>query len=60
MMRLSLVTFVLALAVTAQCVAVPHSHVVHERRKVVFSKWVKREKVGASEILPMCVAQFFA
>jgi hypothetical protein len=59
-MRLSSVAFVLALAVTAQCVAVPHSHVVHEKREVLFSKWVKREKLGAYEILPLCVPQFFA
>jgi tripeptidyl-peptidase I len=52
-MRVTCVALALLLAATAQGAAVPNSHVVHEKRDVPPSKWVKREKVSSSYILPM-------
>jgi tripeptidyl-peptidase-1 len=52
-MRVSAFAFVIALAATAQSAAVPNSHVVHEKREVTSSRWVKREKLAPSDILPM-------
>lgn len=52
-MRLSLIPTVLAVAVAAQAATVPSSHIVHEKRDVASSKWVKREKLASSVILPM-------
>lgn len=52
-MWLSSVALVIALAATAQSVAVPHSQVVHEKRDVASSKWVKRGMPDSATILPM-------
>jgi len=52
-MRVTCIAFALALVGTAQGVAVPNSHVVHEKREAPQSKWVKREKISSSYVLPM-------
>ena len=52
-MRITCIAFALVLAVTAQGAAVPNSHVVHEKRESPPSKWVKREKISSSYVLPM-------
>lgn len=52
-MRVSSIAFVLALAATAQGTTIPRSHVIHEKREVTPSKWVKREKIPSSHVLPM-------
>jgi tripeptidyl-peptidase-1 len=52
-MRVPSLALVLAVTATAQGAAVPHSHVVHEKREVTSSQWVKREKLSSTVILPM-------
>lgn len=53
-MRFIFLAMILALAKIAQSAAVPHSHVVHERRDATYLKqWVKREKLSSTAILPM-------
>lgn len=52
-MRITCIAFALVLAATAQGAAVPNSHVVHEKRESPPSKWVKREKISSSYVLPM-------
>ncbi|CZR58938.1 related to tripeptidyl-peptidase I [Phialocephala subalpina] len=47
---------VFGLAASALTAAVPHSHIVHEKRDAtVAKKWVKREKLPADTRLPMRV-----
>lgn len=43
----------LALTAVVHGVAVPNSHVVHEKRDVTPSRWVKREKLSPRDVLPM-------
>lgn len=45
----------LALVAVVQSIAVPSSHVVHEERGATSSKWIKREKIARSKILPVHV-----
>lgn len=45
--------FILALADTAQSASVPSSYVVHEKRDVTSSTWVKRERIASSNTLPI-------
>jgi len=43
----------LALATSACCTAVPNSHVVHEERELVPGRWIKRDRVRSSAVLPV-------
>jgi tripeptidyl-peptidase-1 len=44
----------LASVTTIQGAAVPHTHVLHEKRDAaVLKRWVRREKLDSSAILPM-------
>lgn len=53
-MRSSLLGLAIAIAATAQCAAVPKSHVLHEKRDAASShQWLKREEISSSAILPM-------
>jgi tripeptidyl-peptidase-1 len=49
----SFLCIALTLFATAQCVVVPKAHVVHEKRAVTPSRWVKRERLSPAVILPM-------
>jgi len=53
-MRFSNSFIVLASIATAvQCVVVPASHVLHEKRDFPLNKWIKRDRVEANAILPI-------
>ena len=52
-MRVPSLALIFAVAATAQGAAVPNSHVVHEKREVTSSQWVKREKLSSRAVLPM-------
>lgn len=43
----------LFLATAAFCGAIPVSHVVHEKREVAGSRWVKRDRLDPRTVLPM-------
>lgn len=44
----------LASITTIQGAAVPHTHVLHEKRDAaVLKRWARREKLDSSTILPM-------
>jgi tripeptidyl-peptidase I len=54
-MRLTSLSILFALAAAAQGVAIPNSHVVHERRSEPLQTWVKRGRLSPKAVLPMRV-----
>lgn len=52
-MLLPSVLVLLALSVTAKSAAVPNTHVLHEKRDLSSSQWVKRERLSSNALLPM-------
>jgi tripeptidyl-peptidase I len=52
-MLLPSLVVLLSLFFTAQSAAVPNTHVVHEKREITTSQWLKRDKLSSNAILPM-------
>lgn len=52
-MRASSLCLILVVATVVRSVAVPNSHVIHEKRDGTPSRWAKRAKLAPRDILPM-------
>jgi tripeptidyl-peptidase-1 len=43
----------LALTATVQSAAVPQTHAIHEKRDIISTQWIKRQKLGSLDVLPI-------